>query len=68
MSSKEKPPMTWKQFVKQWRPVDLTRLNIPNRTVYEWHAGTKEPKGWQRDAAEFWIKAKAGKPGESPDK
>ena len=52
--------MTWKQFVKRWRPVNLTRLGIPNRTVYEWHAGTKEPHGWQREAAEFWIAAKAG--------
>lgn len=56
--------MTWKQFVQRWRPVNLTRLGIPHRTVYEWHAGTKEPKGWQRAAAEFWISAKAGPPEE----
>ena len=55
------PPMTWKDFVKRWRPVNLTRLGIPNRTVYDWRAGTNEPpKGWQREAAEFWIEAKAG--------
>lgn len=52
--------MIWKDFVARWRPVNLTRLGIPHRTVYEWRAGTKEPKGWQRDAAEFWINAKAG--------
>lgn len=53
--------MTWKQFVSQWRPVNLTRLGIPHRTVYDWKAGSSEPpKGWQRDAAEFWIEAKAG--------
>ena len=51
--------MKWKDFVLRWRPVDLTRLGIPNRTVYEWRAGTKEPKGWKRDAVEFWIEAKA---------
>lgn len=54
--------MTWKAFVKRWRPVVLTRLGVPHRTVYEWHAGAKEPKGWQREAAEFWIEAKAGPP------
>lgn len=52
--------MKWKAFVQRWRPVALTRLGIPNRTVYDWRAGTKEPVGWQRDAAEFWIAAKAG--------
>ena len=61
--------MTWKQFVSRWRPVDLTRLGVPNRTVYQWRAGTSEPpKGWQRDAAEFFIAAKLSeKPGESTD-
>ena len=52
--------MTWKQFVQRWRPVNLTRLGIPHRTVYDWRAGTNEPKGWAREAAEFWISAKAG--------
>ena len=52
--------MSWEDFVKQWRPVDLTRLGIPNRTVYDWRAGKKEPKGWKRLAAEFWIKSLAG--------
>jgi hypothetical protein len=54
--------MTWKAFVERWRPVVLTRLGIPARTVYDWRSGTKEPQGWQREAAEFWIKAKAGEP------
>lgn len=53
--------MIWKDFIKQWRPVSLTRIGIPHRTVYDWKAGTKEPPaGWQRDAAEYWIEAKAG--------
>jgi hypothetical protein len=51
--------MIWKDFVQRWRPVDLTRLGIPNRTVYDWRAGNKEPKGWKRAAVEFWIEAKA---------
>jgi hypothetical protein len=54
--------MTWKAFVQRWRPVVLTRLGIPNRTVYDWRSGTKEPVGWQREAAEFWIESKAGIP------
>lgn len=59
--------MTWKKFVSRWRPVTLTRLGIPNRTVYDWRAGTNEPpEGWQRDAAEFWIAAKAGEPEKKP--
>lgn len=52
--------MTWKEFVNRWRMVDITRLGVPNSTVAEWRAGKKEPKGWQRDAAEFWIESKAG--------
>lgn len=63
--------MTWKDFVARWRPVNLTRLGIPHRTVYEWRAGTKEPKGWQREAAEMFIETKAGeevKPPEKPGK
>ena len=52
--------MTWQDFVKRWRMVKITRLGVPNSTVAEWRAGKKEPKGWQRDAAEFWISAKAG--------
>ncbi len=38
----------------------LTKLDIKPSTVFAWRDGTKEPKGWQRDAAEFWIDAKAG--------
>ena len=57
------PSMTWKAFVSRWRPVILTRLGIPARTVYAWRDGSKEPpEGWQREAAEFWIEAKAGEP------
>lgn len=41
--------------------VDITRLGVPNSTVAEWRSGKKEPKGWRKDAAEFWIEAKAGK-------
>jgi hypothetical protein len=52
--------MTWKSFVNRWRMVDITRLGVPNSTVAEWRSGKKEPKGWQREAAEFWIRAKAG--------
>ena len=52
--------MTWKQFVARWRPVNLTRLGIPPSTVFAWRDGKKEPKGWHRDAAAFWIEAKAG--------
>lgn len=40
--------------------VNITRLGVPNSTVAEWRAGKKEPKGWQREAAEFWIESKAG--------
>jgi hypothetical protein len=55
------------QFVKRWRPVNLIRLGIPHRTVYDWRAGTNEPpKGWQREAAELLIRSKAGPP-ESPE-
>ena len=54
--------MTWKAFVNRWRMVNITRLGVPNSTVAEWRAGKKEPKGWQREAAEFWIEAKAGPP------
>lgn len=54
--------MTWKDFVKRWRMVDITRLGVPNSTVAEWRAGKKEPKGWQRDAAELFIETKAGPP------
>jgi hypothetical protein len=54
--------MTWKQFVCRWRPVDLTRIGIPHRTVYDWRTGGMEPKGWKREAVEFWIEAKAGEP------
>ena len=55
--------MIWKDFVSRWRPVVLTRMGIPARTVYAWRDGSKEPpKGWQRDAAEFWIENKAGEP------
>ena len=61
------PVMTWKDFVSRWRPVVLTRLGIPARTVYAWRDGSKEPpEGWQRDAAEFWIEAKAGEPEKKP--
>lgn len=52
--------MDWKDFVKRWRPVVLTRLGIPHRTVYDWRAGTNAPpEGWQREAAEFWIQTMA---------
>lgn len=54
--------MKWKQFVKRWRAVNLTRLGIPHRTVYDWRAGTNEPQGWHKEAAAFWIEAKAGEP------
>jgi len=47
--------------------VNITRLGVPNSTVAEWRAGKKEPKGWQREAAEFWIESKAGPP-QDPDK
>lgn len=50
--------MTWKQFVRQWKPSNLISLKIPESTVFAWRAGTKEPSGWQREAAEFWIGAK----------
>jgi hypothetical protein len=60
--------MTWKDFVKQWPPVTITRLGIPNTTVYEWRAGKKEPKGWQREAAELWIETKAGEKVTSPER
>ena len=59
--------MTWKAFVNRWRMVNITRLGVPNSTVAEWRAGKKEPKGWQREAAEFWIESKAGPP-QDPDK
>lgn len=53
--------MDWKAFVRQWRPVNLTKLGIPHRTVYDWKAGTNEPpKGWQQDSAKYWIEGKAG--------
>lgn len=52
--------MTWVEFVKRWPLGTLTDLGISRRTVYTWLAGTKEPTGWQRAAAEFWIDAKAG--------
>lgn len=55
-------PMTWQQFVKRWRMSAITRLGVPNSTVAEWRSGKKEPKGWMREAAAFWISAKAGKP------
>ena len=54
------PAMTWKQFVRQWRPVNLTRLKVPGSTVFAWRDGSKEPKDYHRDALEFWIEAKAG--------
>lgn len=53
--------MTWKDFVNQWRPVELTRLGIPYRTVFAWREGTSEPKGYQREAVEFWLRAKLPK-------
>jgi hypothetical protein len=56
----------WKDFVKRWRMVDITRLGVPNSTVAEWRAGKKEPKKYHRDALEFWIDAKAGKKVEVP--
>ena len=60
------PAMLWKEFVKRWRAVNLTRLGIPHRTVYDWRAGTTEPpKGWQREAAALFIETKAGPPDET---
>jgi hypothetical protein len=58
--------MTWKEFVKQWKPSRLIEMKVPESTVFAWHAGTKEPKGWQREAAAFWIDAKAGEKLSSP--
>ncbi|MES2920084.1 MAG: hypothetical protein V4819_00960 [Verrucomicrobiota bacterium] len=52
--------MTWVEFVKRWPLADLMDLGIPRRTVYAWRDGSKEPTGWQREAAEFWIEGKVG--------
>ena len=63
--------MTWKEFVRQWRPVNLTKLEIKPSTVFAWRDGSKAPKGWQRNAAELYITTKAGekeKPPEEPTK
>lgn len=54
--------MKWKRFVRQWRQVDLVKLGVPVSTVAEWRSGAKEPKGWQRKAAELWISSVAGNP------
>lgn len=52
--------MTWKEFVRQWKPANIIDLKVPESTVFAWRAGTKEPTGWQRAAAAFWLEAKAG--------
>lgn len=59
--------MSWVEFVKRWPLASLMALKISRRTVYAWHAGTKQPKGWQREAAEYWISAKAGAEVETTD-
>jgi hypothetical protein len=60
--------MSWQEFVKRFRMVDITRLGVPNSTVAEWRSGKKEPRGWAREAAEFWISAKAGETENPPEK
>lgn len=56
--------MTWQDFVRRWRMVDITRLGVPSSTVAEWRAGKKQPTGWQREAAALFIETKLGAPDE----
>lgn len=58
--------MSWSEFIMQWRAKVLIDLGIPKRTVYDWRAGTKEPKDWHRTAAEHWIAAAAGEKEPAP--